>query len=114
MIRTVSELRPGQEVLRDVEARGMVLLKKGTVLTEAHIARLKKWDIGRIDVASTGTEPDAAAETANPAAGQPDQTGSKRVQRLETAFAPYGGDEQMQLLKTSLLQHLQARNGHER
>jgi hypothetical protein len=52
IIKSIESLAPGMIVDREVEVRGMVLLKAGTALTDTHIAQLKKWHVLNVSIAS--------------------------------------------------------------
>ncbi len=108
---SVSDLDPGMKVERDVEARGTILLRSNTVLTDAHILRLKRWNVRAIDVHTdqnpdeTPTEQDTEQREARLAERK------TRLKGINNMFAPYKEHNDMKLLKTCLIEVLEDWHG---
>ncbi|MFH0878970.1 MAG: hypothetical protein V2A34_04590 [Lentisphaerota bacterium] len=102
-IKSIDNLAPGMRVARDVDVRGMVLLKAGTLLNDQNIQQLRKWAITNIGILE-GEE----ASGSNPAGmvASDDQYIQEKA-RIEQLFATVADDKQMQFLMTCFLKHLE-------
>ncbi len=119
IIKSIESLAPGMIVDREVEVRGMVLLKAGTALTDTHIAQLKKWHVLNVSIASDSAPgaADAGATASNAApnapAGAPaacaHPDAQQAIARIEQLFSTAGDDKQMQILKAAMLRYLGSR-----
>ncbi|HBA84565.1 MAG TPA: hypothetical protein DCZ95_10765 [Verrucomicrobia bacterium] len=107
VIKSVKNLCPGMKVDKNVEIRGAVLLKAGTLISEAHIRQLQKWNIGSVSIS---TQADAATDAAaDPLASslQHDERYLQEKERIEKLFSTVGEDKQMLFLKASVLKHIE-------
>ncbi len=108
VLRLVSELAPGLSVARDVDVRGTVLLKAGTVLTDPLIDRLEKWHVTSINVHDTaGLSPEGASNGSHDAELADNEGYLRERERLDTLFTTTGDDRQMAVLKRSLMHYIE-------
>jgi len=60
---TTEEFQAGMKIAKKVENNnGMVLLPEGIVLSEAHVARLKKWGVEEIYVEGEAADGDSGSD----------------------------------------------------
>ncbi len=102
LVKSVDSLETGMTVSRDVDVRGTVLLKAGTLITDAHIRQLQKWGVTTVSISSPqelGGDAILLAEDS--------ERNLQEKQRLEQLFSTTGDDKQMQTLKLCLLRHIE-------
>ena len=94
----LDEAKPGDEVAEPVKnARGMVILSKGTTLSPALIDRLRK--MGVVEVIVEGDDPNAP----------PPKSLEELLEELETRFEGLEGSRLMMDIKKIARQHLMDR-----
>ena len=104
IIKSVDNLVPGMIADRDVDTRGAVLLKAGTVISETHIRQMRKWNISSISISDqTIPSSDPASPAKEP---QNDDWYLKERERIEALFSTAGDDKQMLFLKECILKHI--------
>ena len=90
----IDKVQPGMTVSdKVVNDKGMAILQPGTVLSEALIARLKKWGVQQIPVEGAGAASQSAAKTDDT---EPRISTEDQVNRLKERFAPVMQDAIMQ------------------
>ena len=103
MIRPANELTSGMVVANDVEARGTVLLKAGTVLTDIHIQRLKRWNIPSINT----IEEDDAPATDDTETATKQELLAVRQELINDLFSPYKDQPDMNTLQNCMIAMLE-------
>lgn len=98
MIVSVKELQEEMVLSRDVEVRGMTLLKAGIILNSTHIRCLKRWNVSNVFIQCDNSHIGTASLS--------EEEYQEQIEIIERQFFDWRHDAQMSLLKSALLQVL--------
>ena len=101
---SIDKTQPGMVVTEKVvNDKGMVLLPPGTVLTEALISRLQKWNVQSVSIKGDGPPAEAAPEGAQKISALDDAL----LEKLNKKFHSVLGDPLMKTLLDAVKTHYQ-------
>ena len=108
---STAQLAVGMIVDHDVKMNEIMLVKKDTPLTEAHIRSLKRWNVSKVSIMRPEgegalSEPMLASQTPRFS----DQQYMREKTRIDLLFRNVERDPQMKLIKDCVLSYIEERD----